>query len=68
MEQCVSWEQMFLDALREWWNESSTMWWRMTWVYRSNWRVMHVDGFERSPYSLPERRGREIKFFNYAES
>lgn len=64
MDACMTWEQTILESFRE----HSTGFWRMTWVYRSNWRVMHIDGFERSPYSLPERRGREIKFFNYAES
>jgi len=30
--------------------------------YRSNWRVLHIDGFESWP-ELPARRGVEVKFF-----
>lgn len=40
--------------------------WRMTRNYVSNWRELHIDGFEGSGHDLPCRAGKMIQFFNYA--
>jgi hypothetical protein len=32
--------------------------------YRSNWRVLHIDGFEDAR-SIPANLGKEIQFFHY---
>lgn len=39
-------------------------WWRLSWVYRSNWRVLHIDGFETGP-KIPAYLGYTRIFFNY---
>lgn len=36
-------------------------------VYRSNWRVLHIDGFEGG-CKLPIHAGEVRKFFHYEES
>ena len=43
-------------------------WWKLLWVYRSNWRVLHIDGFEGPLYPLPVSTGYKIKLFSYAEA
>lgn len=32
------------------------------WVYRSNWRVLHIDGFDENPNTLPTNVGGYVKF------
>lgn len=46
-------------------------WWKMSWRYTSNWRILHIDGIEgcnadgkRAP-GLPENLGKRIEFFHY---
>lgn len=53
----------FLKILRD-----NMFWWKLSWVYRSNWRVLHIDGFEGPTHPLPVNRGQQIKFFSYAEA
>jgi hypothetical protein len=45
-------------------------WWRMTYVYKSNWRVLHIDGVEGLLWSprLPIANGRPINLFPYGEA
>jgi hypothetical protein len=45
-------------------------WWRMTYRYKSNWRVLHIDGMEGLLWSprLPKRNGRPINLFSYGEA
>jgi hypothetical protein len=41
---------------------------KWSWCYRSNWRVLHVDGIEGMVYArLPIPRGEKRNFFTYAE-
>lgn len=35
--------------------------------YRSNWRILHVDGFEGFKNKLTLCRGRLLRFFEYSE-
>jgi hypothetical protein len=63
--------------MRSWYDEqtleflkdSTNFWWRISWNYQSNWRVLHVDGLEGFVYSpkLPVSTGKPIKFFTYPE-
>jgi hypothetical protein len=61
---------------RSWYDEEtlkflqpSWFWWRLSWNYQSNWRVLHIDGLEGFVFTpkLPASRGERIKFFTYAE-
>lgn len=48
--------------------KDNMFWWRVTWVYRSNWRALHIDGLEGCVYNpmlIPESLGGRIQFFNY---
>ena len=60
MTDAIYFDREMLNSLK-----FSNFWWKMTWVYRSNWRVLHIDGFE--PFIPPLPRGQRI-FFNYAEA
>ena len=46
-------------------------WWRQSYRYRSNWRILHVDGMEGAIFyisrELPCKKGGQIQFFNYRE-
>lgn len=44
----------------------SMVWWYMSWAYRSNWRVLHVDGFE-TRQRFPVSTGKKRIWFNYGE-
>lgn len=37
---------MFDRDLVENLKSSMSIWWKMSWRYYSNWRVLHIDGFE----------------------
>jgi hypothetical protein len=41
--------------------------WLMTWRYRSNWRILHIDGFEGGR-KLPVSTGIKRTFFEYKVS
>lgn len=45
--------------------DSATAFWKMAWVYRSNWRVLHIDGLEGGR-KIPISTGKPIQFFQYA--
>jgi hypothetical protein len=47
--------------------KSHHFWGRYSWYYRSNWRVLHIDGMEGYVFSpnLPTAQGNSIKFFQY---
>ncbi len=48
--------------------KDNLFWWRLSFVYRSNWRVLHVDRFEGcifNPGHLPWHAGERVQFFNY---
>lgn len=53
----------------KWFSDLSMFWWRQSFYYRSNWRVLHIDGAEGFIFSrnLPVSSGRKIQFFQYAE-
>ena len=57
-------QQAFFDqtTLRMAQEQMFTGLWRLGWVYRSNWRVLHIDGFEAGS-SLPESKGHRIQFY-----
>jgi hypothetical protein len=42
-------------------------WGRFNWYYRSNWRVLHIDGMEGYVFSpkLPVSQGKQIQLFSY---
>ena len=62
MTDAIYFDREMLNSLK-----FSNFWWKMTWIYRSNWRILHIDGFERNPFSMPITRGQQRTFFNYAE-
>ena len=41
--------------------------WRLSWIYRSNWRVLHIDGLEGGR-RIPIFTGKMRQFFQYAEN
>jgi hypothetical protein len=48
--------------------DNNMFWWRLSYVYRSNWRVLHVDGLEGYVFGghpLPSNLGERVQFFNY---
>ena len=47
--------------------KSHHFWGRMSWYYRSNWRILHIDGMEGYVFSpkLPVSSGKKIQFFQY---
>jgi hypothetical protein len=53
----------FIDYLKT----TTTAFWKMAWIYRSNWRVLHIDGFEGGR-KLPAYTGTKRVFFNYEEA
>jgi hypothetical protein len=54
--------QQLIADLKDTFSEQFAIMWRMTWQYRSNWRVLHIDNFEGSG-PLPSRAGRTVQFF-----
>lgn len=58
---------LFKDLMR-----MSMFWWRQSYRYRSNWRVLHVDGMEGAIFyisrELPCSRGGQIQIFTYKEA
>lgn len=42
--------------------------WKLFWSYQSNWRVLHIDGFEGPTHKFPVRTGEPVRFFSYAEA
>jgi hypothetical protein len=48
---------------------STMFFWRMSYRYTSNWRILHIDGLEGFIFgtNLPVSTGKPIKFFTYAE-
>lgn len=46
--------------------EDTSILWKMSWKYQSNWRILHIDGFEGG-IRLPVHTGSTIQFFNYEE-
>ena len=54
----------FKDFMR-----TTMVFWRMSYRYTSNWRMLHVDGLEGFIFgrNLPVSTGKQIKFFTYAE-
>ena len=44
----------------------ASMPWFFKLLYRSNWRVLHIDGFEPEFHPLPARVGYKLDFFHYA--
>jgi hypothetical protein len=49
-------------------SRDSLLWWRLLFVYRSNWRVLHIDGLEGAifnPGGIPRCTGERVQFFNY---
>ena len=47
----------------------SMFWWRMSYKYASNWRILHIDGFEGYLWNrkgLPGHQGSNAIFFTYA--
>ena len=54
----------FKDFMR-----TTMVFWRMSYRYTSNWRMLHVDGLEGFIFgrNLPVSTGKPIKFFTYAE-
>ena len=55
----IYYDHLFLQSLRD-----MDLFRKLAWVYRSNWRVLHVDGFEGGR-PLPIRMGTPRQFFNY---
>jgi len=42
----------------------TTALWRLGWTYQSNWRILHIDGFEYGT-AIPERKDELRFFFSY---
>lgn len=58
-ENAILFDRGFLDSMRD-----NMFWWKISWVYRSNWRVLHIDGFETGR-RLPIDMGHARTFFTY---
>lgn len=41
------------------------MFWKLAWVYRSNWRVLHIDGFDGYRFPFRTGSGKLRQFFSY---
>jgi hypothetical protein len=54
-------------GILDYFTDCLTALWRISWVYRSNWRVLHVDGFEGGS-RLPERQGRMLQLYSSADT
>jgi hypothetical protein len=59
IESEVIFKQEFLNILRD-----NKIFWQLKWVYRSNWRFLHIDGFETGR-SMPISTGNIRVCFNY---
>jgi hypothetical protein len=60
-------EVYFDKELIQYLKAEAHMRWLMTWRYRSNWRVLHIDGFE-GVRKLPVSTGVKRTFFEYEVS
>ena len=66
----VLFDREFLENLKS----SMSIWWKMSWRYYSNWRILHIDGLEGcdadgiKSSGIPENLGSHVKykFFTYA--
>jgi hypothetical protein len=58
---------MYFDKdIVEYLKDVDMFWWRISWVYRSNWRILHIDGFEGGR-RIPISMRKSIPWFSYAE-
>lgn len=57
---------LFDAKLVDWMKRELSMFWALTWVYHSNWRVLHVDGFDGYRIPIVSYGFKMRKFFNYA--
>lgn len=60
----VYFDRELMKAMRE-----PSPFWRLSWVYRSNWRVLHIDGLEgglRLKMNMGKVR-QPFQYFQYAE-
>lgn len=55
------------EVLREQLRLSALFFRKLSWIYKSNWRVLHIDGLEGLVYNpkLPVSTGKKIQFFKY---
>ena len=64
-------QKMYYDPdYFQWFSDLNMFWWRQSYRYVSNWRILQVDGLEGFIFSqakLPVSTGKKIKFFTYAE-
>jgi hypothetical protein len=63
-------QKMYYDPdYFNWFSDLSMFWWRQSYRYASNWRILHVDNLEGYIFgrNLPVSTGKQIKFFTYAE-
>jgi hypothetical protein len=58
-KESIYFDREILEHLRD-----DMFWWKLSWRYRSNWRVLHIDGFEKG-IALPMHAGHTRVFFNY---
>jgi hypothetical protein len=58
----IYFDKEILESLKD-----NMFWWRLSWHYRSNWRVLHIDGFETG-IKIPMNMGHTQVFFNYEVS
>ncbi len=59
----IFYDSNLLKVARDTFN--AIFWWKLSWVYFSNWRVLHIDGLEGSVYNrngIPGHQGYKIKF------
>lgn len=62
-ENAVFFDSELIERLKD-----NMFWWRMSFIYHSNWRVLHVDGFEDYIFGgrpLPTNMGERVQFFTY---
>ena len=59
----IYFDRELIENLRD----EAGFWWKLSWVYRSNWRILHIDGLEGGR-RIPICTGKLFQFFQYGAS